>query len=183
MTLKLPFQKNAKLAIPNTTHPFYVTVDASLIGLGTKLFQPNTDKKMQVIFYNSRTLTTQEQNFSTYDRQLCALTFALSQYEFLIIGSKTPIIVFADHNPILFPFTRKGNLTPRQYKAQMLLTKLSNRQIVHTAGTNLTDADKLSRDFSQITNKLCQLKHKTLILLRYNINIMLTLFNSNPINH
>ena len=65
----------------------------------------------------------------------------------------------------------------------MLLTKLSNRQNVHTAGTNLTDADKLSREFSQITNKLCQLQHKTLIILRYNINIMLTLFNSIPINH
>ena len=37
--------KVAELAIPNTTHPFYITVDASLIGLGAILFQPNTDKK------------------------------------------------------------------------------------------------------------------------------------------
>ena len=62
---------------------------------------------MQVISYNTRILTTQEQKFSTYDRKLCAITFALSQYEFFIIGSKFPIIVFTDHNPILFLFTRK----------------------------------------------------------------------------
>ena len=150
------------LAIPNTTHPFYITVDASLIGLGAVLFQPNSKNKMQIISYNSRILTTQEQKLSTYDRELCAITFALSQYEFIIIGSKFPITVFTDHNPILFLFTRKGNLTPRQYKAQMLLTKFSNLQIIHTAGTNLTVADMLSRDFSTINAKTFQLHHKTL---------------------
>ena len=116
---------------------------------------------MQIISYNSRILTTQEQKLSTYDTELCAITFALSQYEFIIIGSKFPITVFTDHNSIRFLFTRKGNLTPRQYKAQMLLTKFSNLQIIHTAGTNLTVADMLSRDFSTIDAKTCQLQHKT----------------------
>ena len=154
--------KDAELAIPNTTHPFYITVDASLIGLGAVLFQPNSQNKMQIISYNSRILTTQEQKLSTYDRELCAITFALSQYEFIIIGSKFPITVFTDHNPILFLFTRKGNLTPRQYKAQMLLTKFSNLQIIHTAGTNLTVADMVSRYFSTINTKTCHFQHKTL---------------------
>ena len=102
--------KNAELAIPNTTHPFYITVDASLIGLGAILFQPNTENKLQVISYNSHNLTTQEQKFSTYDR---AKTFALPQNEFIIIGSELPISVFTDHNPMLSLFTREGNLTPR----------------------------------------------------------------------
>ena len=92
---------------------------------------------MQVISNISRILTTEEQKPSRYDRELCALTFALEQYEFLIIGSKFPVTVSTDHNPVLF-FTRKGNLTPSQYKAQMLLTKFSNLPIVHTAATNLT---------------------------------------------
>ena len=92
---------------------------------------------MQVISYNSRNLTTQEQKLSTYDRELCAITFALSRYQFIVIGSKFPITTFTDHNPILFLFTREGNLTPKQYKAQMLSTKFSNLQIIHTAGTIL----------------------------------------------
>ena len=159
--IKLSLFKDTELAIPNTTHPFYITVDASLIGLGAVLIQPNSNNKMEVISYNSRILTTQEQKLYTYDRELCAITFALSQYEFIVIGSKFPITIFTDHNPILFLFTRKGNLTPRQYKAQMILTKFSNLQIIHTAGTNLTVADILSRDFSTI-NKTCQLQHKIL---------------------
>ena len=76
--IKLSVSKDAELAIPNT-HPFYITVDASLIGLGAVLFQSNSNNKMQVIPYNSRILTTQEQKLSTYDRELCVITFAPSQ--------------------------------------------------------------------------------------------------------
>ena len=94
--------------------------------------------------------------------EVCAITFALTQYEFMVIGSKVPIFIFTYHNTILFLFTRKGNLTPRQHKAQMLLTKIFNLQNNHTAGTNLTVADMLSRDCSTINNKTCQLQHNTL---------------------
>ena len=142
--------------------PFNVTVDAILIGLCAILFQPNTANEMQVLSFNSRILTTQEQKVLTYDQELCAITFVLSQFVFKIIGSNFPITVLTDHIPILFLFTRKGNLTPRQYKAQMLLTKLSNLQFYHTAGTNLTVADMLSLDVSQITIKMCWLQHKAL---------------------
>ena len=119
--IKTSFSKETERAIPKTTHLLYITVDASLIGLGALLFQPNTDNKMQVVSYNSRISTTQEQKLSTFDRRLCAITFALSQYEFLVIGTKFPITVFTDHKPIALLFTRKENLTPGQYKAQMLL--------------------------------------------------------------
>ena len=56
---------------------------------------------MQVTSYNSRILTTQDQKVSTYDRELCAITFAISQYEFIVVGSKFPITVFTYHNPTL----------------------------------------------------------------------------------
>ena len=94
--------------------------------------------------------------------ELYAITFALLQNEFLIIGTKYPISDFTGHNPILFLFTRKRNLTPRQYKTQMKLTKISNLQTVRRAGTNLTVADMLSRYNSQIRNKICHLQHKIL---------------------
>ena len=60
--IKTSVSKEAELALPNTTHPFYITVDVSLIGLGVRLFQPNTESKMQIISYNYRILTTYEQN-------------------------------------------------------------------------------------------------------------------------
>ena len=106
--------------------------------------------------------TTQQRKFCTYDSELiiiqkCSIILALSKDEFSIICSKFPITVFIHHNPILVRFTRRGNLTPRQYKSQMLLTKFLNLRILHTAATNPSVADILSRsrDFSTITNKMC----------------------------
>ena len=46
----------------------------------------------------------------------------------------------------------------------MLLTKFSNLQIIYTACTNLAVADMLSRDFSQITTKMCVSYNTTLSL-------------------
>ena len=76
---------NTELTIPNTTHPFFITVDASLVGLGAVLFQMNEENKMKVISYNSRILNTQEQKLSTLDRELLAIVYALQIYEFLIL--------------------------------------------------------------------------------------------------
>ena len=76
-----------ELTIPNTKHPFFITVDASLVGLGAVLFQMKEENKMRVVSYNSRILNTQEQKFPTLDRELLPIVYALQRYEFLIIGS------------------------------------------------------------------------------------------------
>ena len=68
---------DTELTIPtNTTHPFFITVDASLVGLGAVLFQMNEENKIKVISYNSRILNTQEQKLSTLDRELLAIVYA-----------------------------------------------------------------------------------------------------------
>ena len=61
---------DTELPTPNTKHPFFITVDASLVGLGAVLFQMNEENKMKVISYNSRIFNTQEQKLSTLDREL-----------------------------------------------------------------------------------------------------------------
>ena len=130
---------DTELTIPNTKHPFFITVDASLVGLGAA--QINEVNKMKVISYNSRILNTQEQKLSTLDRELLAIVYALQIYEFLIIGSPHPIYIFTDHKPFLHCFAKKANLSPRFYRAQMQLTKFSKLKIIHTSGKNLTVAD------------------------------------------
>ena len=41
---------DTELTIPNTKHPFFITVEASLVGSGAVLFQKNEENKMKVIF-------------------------------------------------------------------------------------------------------------------------------------
>ena len=133
-----------ELTIPNTKHPFFITVDASLVGLGAVLFQMNEENKMRVISYNSRILNTQEQKHSTLDKEFLAIVYALQIYEFLIIGSPHPIYIFTDHKPLLHCFAKKGNLSPRFYRAQMQLTKCPKLKVFHTPV-----ADMLSRTFTK----------------------------------
>ena len=75
--LKNALTSETELKIPNTKHPFFITVDASLIGLGAVLFQFNDNNKMKVISYNSRILNPQEQKLSTLDRELLGIVHAL----------------------------------------------------------------------------------------------------------
>ena len=133
-TLKTSLTSNTELTIPNTKHPFFITVDASLIGLGAVLFQLNEQNQKKVISYNSRILNPKEQKLSTLERELLGIVHALQIYEFIIIGSPHPIHVFTDHKPLLHCFTKKGNLSPRFYRAQMQLTKFSKLKIIHTPG-------------------------------------------------
>ena len=115
---------------------------------------------MRVISYNSRILNTQEQKLSTLPGELLAIVYAFRIYEFLIIGSPHPIYIFTDHKPLLHCFAKKGNLSPRFYRAQMQLTKFSKLKIFHTPGKNLTVADMLSRTFTKEQLQLHQIRHK-----------------------
>ena len=103
---------------------------------------------MKVISYNSRILNPQEQKHSTLDRELLGIVYALQIYEFLIIGSPHPIHIFTDHKPLLHCFTKKENLSPRFYRAQMQ-TKFSKLKIIHSPGKHLSVADMLSRSFTK----------------------------------
>ena len=118
-----------ELTIPNTKHPFFITVDASLVGLGVQIgvglvrFQINEDNKMRVISYNSRIRNTQEQKLSTLDRVLLAIVYALQICEFLIIGSPHPICIFTDHKPLLQCFCKKGKSWSKILKSTKAINK------------------------------------------------------------
>ena len=109
-TLKTSLTSNTELTIPNTKHPFFITVDASLIGLGAVLFQLNEQNQMQVISYNSRILNPQEQKLSTLERELLGIVHVLQIYEFIIIGSPHPIHVFLTINLFYIVLRKKETL-------------------------------------------------------------------------
>ena len=132
-----------ELTIPNSKLSFFITVVASLVGLGAVFFQKNEENKMRMISYNSRIPNIQEQKLSTLDRELLAIVYALQINEFLIIGSPHPMYIFTDDKPLIHCFAKKGKLSPRFSKAQMQLTKLSKLKIIYTPGKNLTVADML----------------------------------------
>ena len=79
-----------------------------------------------------------------------------------MIGSPHPTHDFTDNKPLLHRFTRKRNLSPRFYRAQMQLTKFSKLKTIQSPGKNLSDADMLGRSFTKAEFQTNQLKHKQL---------------------
>ena len=99
---------------------------------------------------------------STQHRELCGKISDLQTYEFYIIGSPFPLYLYRDLRPILFLWPRKGQLSHRFFKHQVVLTKFNNLKIIYTPGSNLAFPDLLSRNVPIADIKKYQFEHKTI---------------------
>ena len=121
--------------------------DASNFGIGATLLQSHSvTNKMNLISANSRLFTQAELRLSTLIRECTAIIYTLTEYEFLILGSQHPTVLFTDHKRIMFRFTQKSNPNHRVYRFQLIRMKFPNIHIVWTAGKNLVLPDRLSRN-------------------------------------
>ena len=101
---------------------------------------------MNLISAKSRLLTQAELRLSTPMRECTAIIYTLTEFEFLILRSKHPTVLFTDRKPIIFLFTQKSIPNHRVYRFQLILMKFPNLHIVWTAGKNLALPDTLSRN-------------------------------------
>ena len=149
------------LAIPSTGYPFHIHVDSSNIGIGCILIQQFPERK-RIISFNSRIFDKAEQKMSTLHRELCGIVSALPTYGHYIIGSPFPIHLHCDHKPILYLWGRKGQLSHRFVRYQVIITKFQNLKIIWTPGSNLAIPHTLSRNVTIDEYKHHQLQHKKL---------------------
>ena len=147
------------LAVPNPKYPFHIHVDSSSIGTGSILVQESPSGK-RIVSFNSRVFTKDEQKMSTLHRELCGIISALQTYEHFIIGSPHPIKIFCDHKPLLYLWARKGSLSHRFFRYQVIITQFTNLQIIWTPGKNLAFPDILKRNVSLRDLNGHQLTHK-----------------------
>ena len=101
---------------------------------------------MKLISASSRFFTQAELRLSTLMRECTAIIYTFTEYEFLILRSKHPTVLFTDHKPFIFLFTQKSNPNHRVKRFQLILMKIPNIHIVWTAGKNLALPDTLSRN-------------------------------------
>ena len=138
-------QKSSTIPCPN--QPFYAMYDASNFGIGGALLQSHRGtNKLNLISANSRLFTQAELRLSTLMRECKAIIYTLTEYEFLILGSKHPTVLFTDHKLTIFLFTQKSNPNHRVYRFQLILLKIPKLHIVWTAGKNLALPDTLSKN-------------------------------------
>lgn len=128
------------LQYPDFSQPFVVTTDASNYAVGAVLSQGPIGKD-KPIAYASRTLNKAEGNYSTTEKELLAIIFAVKTFRPYLYGTK--FFIVTDHRPLLWVMNVKD---PGSRLVRWRL-KLEEYQyeIVYKQGILNSNADALSR--------------------------------------
>ena len=157
--IKIRISEDTILAVPSIEYPFHIYVDSSNVGTGCILVQQFPERK-RIVSFNFRVFDNAEQKMSTLHREKCGIVSALKTYENYIIGSLFPIYLYCNHKPILYLWGRKGQLSHRFSKFQVIITKFHSLKIIWTPGSNLAFPDILSRKVTLSEANRLQLQHK-----------------------
>ena len=125
---------------PNWKLPFEVMCDASDLAIGAVLRQ-REEGKPYVVYYASKTLNEEWRNYTTTEKKLLAVVYALDKFRAYLVGSD--IIIFTDHSALKYLLTKK-NAKARLIRWVLLLQEF-NLQIRDKKGVENVVAYHLSR--------------------------------------
>ena len=130
------------LSYPDYSKPFVLHTDASFLGLGAVLYQPDADGKLHVIAYASRGLKKSERNYPAHKLEFLALKWSITTkfHDYLYGNTFT---VFTDNNPLTYVLTSaKLDATGHRWVSEL---SAYNFNIKYRPGRQNSDADQLSR--------------------------------------
>ncbi|KAI5335295.1 hypothetical protein L3X38_025428 [Prunus dulcis] len=139
-TLKHELSSAPIIMAPDWSLHFELMCDAADYAIGAVLGQ-RVNKLPQVIFYASWTLNDAQLNYSTTEKELLAVVFALEKFRSYLVGSK--VIVYSDHAALRFLLTKKDAM-PRLIRWILLLQEF-DLEIRDKKGSENVVVDHLSR--------------------------------------
>lgn len=144
-TLKESIISPPILQYPDFSKKFIITTDASNFAVGAILSQGEINKDKPIAFA-SRTLNHAEQNYSTTEKELAAVVWAVKHFRPYIFGTKFKIVT--DHKPLLYVF----NINDPGSRLTRFRLKLEeyDYEVIYKAGKMNTNADALSRTINKI---------------------------------
>ena len=125
---------------PDWHLPFEVMCDASDPAVGSVLGQ-RVEGKPYVVYYASKMLNEAQRNYTTTEKELLAVVYALDKFRSYLIGSD--IVIFIDYSALKYLLTKK-NSKARIIRWVLFLQEF-NIQIRDKKGVENVVADHLSR--------------------------------------
>ena len=125
---------------PNWKLPFEVMCDASDLAIGAVLGK-REDGKPHVVYYASKTLNEAQRNYTTTEKELLAVVYALDKFRAYLVGAD--IVIFTDHAALKYLLT-KQNAKARLIRWVLLLQEF-NLQFKDKKGVENVVADHPSR--------------------------------------
>ena len=141
--LKALLKNEPVLLAPNFAKEFKLAVDASDTGAGSVLMQEDGNGVDHPVSYFSKKFNKHQKNYSTIEKECLSLILALQHFEVYLTSSPSPIVVFSDHNPLIFIHKMK-NKNQRLLRWSLLLQEY-NLDIRHIKGKDNIISDALSR--------------------------------------
>lgn len=131
------------LAAPDFSLPFKLEVDASAMGAGAVLLQESSRGFDHPVCFFSKKFNKAQLNYSTIEKEALALLLALQHFEVYVGSSSVPVLVYTDHNPLVF-LQRMYNQNQRLMRWALIIQNY-NLDIKHKKGVDNVMADALSR--------------------------------------
>ncbi|KAA0062414.1 Retrovirus-related Pol polyprotein from transposon 17.6 [Cucumis melo var. makuwa] len=103
-TLKDVLTSTSVLVAPDWSQPFELMCDASDVVVGDMPGQKK-DKVTDPIYYAIKTLNEAEENYTTIEKELLAIVFAIEKFRSYIVGSK--VTIHSDHSAIRYLMAKK----------------------------------------------------------------------------
>lgn len=128
------------LQFPDFSKPFVLTTDASNVAIGAVLSQGEigSDKP---IAYASRTLNDAETRYSTIEKELLAIVWAVKHFRPYLYGRR--FVIYTDHRPLTWLKSIKDENT-KLTRWKLRLAEF-DYDVVYKNGKQNTNADALSR--------------------------------------
>ena len=139
--IKRKFSEMIMMNHPDFEKVFYLQTDASNVAVGAELYQEDEEKEHLTIAFPSRSLQPAEKNYTTTEKELLSIVFAVGKFRTYILGNRT--IIRTDHKALSFLNTCK--LANSRLTRWVLVLQEYNFEWEYIRGTENKVPDTLSR--------------------------------------
>ncbi|KMQ88784.1 gag-pol polyprotein [Lasius niger] len=115
------------LAHPVLQAKLRLSTDASGVAMGAALEQSTNDEDWEPLGFFSKKFLPAQINYSTYDKELTAIYYAIKFFRSWIEGN-TEVEIRTDHKPLIYAFAQKSDkASPRQLRQLNLIGQFTTK--------------------------------------------------------